>query len=84
MQILNPTRYYVSEEKLTLIEAGWSKEILVIIFNDMLLLLSNDGDNYVGHVKLNSSSFVKQSNDFKYFQNILMVTGGTRSYRFSA
>lgn len=74
----------MGEEKLTLIEAGWSKEILIIMFNDLLLLLSNDGDTYVGQVELNSSSFVKQSNDFKYFQNILMVTGGTRSYRFSA
>ena len=67
-----------------MIEAGWNKEVLVIFFNDMLLLLSLDGDTYVGHVKLDSSSFVKNSADFNYFQNILTVTGGTRSYRFSA
>lgn len=64
---MDPSRHYIGEERLTLIEAGWSKEVLVIVFNDLLLLLSNDGDTYVGHVQLNSSSFVKQSNDFKYF-----------------
>ncbi len=67
MQIVNPTRVYLSEEKLTMIEAGWSREVLVIFFNDMLLLLSPDGETYVAHVKLDPSSFVKNSNDFKYF-----------------
>lgn len=67
-KLVDPSRYLIGEEKLVLLTSGWSsREVLVIFFNDKLLLLSNDGDSYVGHMNLDASSFVKNAKDLKYF-----------------
>lgn len=68
VKLVDPSRYLIGEDKLVLLTSGWSsREVQVIFFNDKLLLLSHDGDSYVGNMNLDASSFVKNAKDLKYF-----------------